>query len=236
MPGVFCIAAGIGLGPKRKDLKMSQINKNFMNRIARKTLTTLAAAALGVLVLAPTAQARDKDVDFGIRTDNQGNFGLDLNIFSGRDRYVRPEPRPVVERVWVEPVWRCQTDRIWIDPVYEKVIDRVLCPPVTRDIVTKIYVEPVFEDRETVTTERGRRVVRRERVQVSAGHNEERRSTVVVSEGHWNNIEKWVLKCDGHWEAKERWVCASEGHWEEHPLREVREVREVRVRHDDRDR
>jgi hypothetical protein len=187
----------------------------------------LAAAALGVMVLAPVSQARDhdddhQDVGFGIQTDNHGNFGIDLNIFSGHER----EYHPAVERVWVEPVWKNQPDRVWVEPVYEKVSERVWCPPVTKDVVERVWVEPVYEVRETTRYEHGRRIVIRDTVRVSDGHWEERHSTVVVTDGHFDTVDKWVVKSDGHWESKDRWVCVADGHWEE------RAVREVPVHHD----
>src|SRR5438067_3558744 len=156
---------------------MKRMITNFGRTIGRIGFAKLAAAALGVMVMAPVSQARDRDhdredVDFGIRTDNHGNFGIDLNIFSGHER----EYRPAVERAWVEPVWKCQTDRIWIDPVYEKVCERVWCPPVTKDLCERVWVAPVYEIRETTCYEHGRRIVIRERVKVSDGHYEERHS------------------------------------------------------------
>jgi hypothetical protein len=194
-----------------------------INNFGRSTFAKLAAAALGICVLAPVSQARDhdhdhdQDVDFGIRTDNHGNFGIDLNIFN-RDHDRRPAP---VERVWVEPVWKCQTERVWVEPVYEKVSERVWCPPVAKDVVERVWVPPVYEEREIVRFQWGRRVVVRERVKVADGHYEERHAIVVVSEGRWDNVDKWVLKCDGHWETKDRWVCISDGHWDERVVREV---------------
>lgn len=200
---------------------MKRFTSSVAGLIGRNSMKKLAAAAVGICLLAPMAQARDhdrdKDVDFGVRADDHGNVGLDLSFIGGRDHGVRERS----ERIWVDPVWKCETDRIWVDAVYENQCQQVWCKPVTKDVCTKVWVEPTFEVRETTSYDHGRQIVRRERVQVAPGHYDEQHSTVVVTEGHYKSVDNWVLKCDGHWETKERWVCASDGHWEDRVIREA---------------
>jgi hypothetical protein len=200
--------------------------KYITNRFGLKTL---AAAVLGICVVAPVAQGRDRDRDdhvgVGVRADDRGDFGLHLS-FGERDHHER---RDRVERVWVDAVWRNDGGRVWVDPVWEKAVSRVWVPPVTKDVCEKVWVEPVYEDRQTITWDRGRRISVHVRVKVADGHYEERHSTVVVCDGHWDTSEKWVLKCDGHWETRDNWVCVSEGHYEDRIFRPAPVVQERRV-------
>src|SRR4051812_41862430 len=206
---------------------MKCVTKSIVGIIGRNSLKKLAAAALGICVLAPVAHARDhdhdQDVDFGVRADNHGHVDFGIGFFGGHDHV-----RERTERVWVDAVWKNE-GRVWVEPVWEKVSDRVWCPPVTRDVCTRVWIEPSYEVRETTVWEHGRRIVRRERVEVAPGHYEERHSDIVVADGHWDTTDKWVLRSDGHFEGKDRWVCVSEGHCEDRVIREAPVVAERRV-------
>lgn len=194
-------------------------------------LKKLAAAVLGICVLAPVAQAHDKDhVDFGVSADNHGDVGLDLS-FSDHDHH----PHDRVEHVWVDAVWRNDGTKVWVDPVWEKVADRVFVPPVTKDVCTRVWVDPVVEDRQVVSYSHGHKLVVHTKVEVSPGHYEDQHTSVVVADGHYDTSEHWVMRSDGHYEVHDNWVLVSDGHYEDrvvvaHPVHPVVEEKRVDIR------
>jgi len=102
------------------------------------------------------------------------------------------EPAPCVDRtvrIWVEPVYRTVSDRVWVEPVYKTVCENV-------------WVPERCEVRETVCSEHGRRIVRRDRVVVEPGHMDRVERRVLVTEGHFDCVERRELVCAGHYETR----------------------------------
>jgi hypothetical protein len=147
--------------------------------IAAKGFKKIAVAALGIMALAPVAQARDH-FGFDFHGDH-GRIGIGFNIVA---------PAPVVvptTRAWVEPVYRTECDRVWV-------------PAVTQDVCDRVWVDTTYATRDVVQYRHGWRQVVRENVGVIPGHYEDRHRTVVVTEGHFDNVDRQVLVTPGHWE------------------------------------
>ncbi len=192
---------------------MNRMINKFAGFIGRNTLTKLAAAVLGVCVLAPVAQAHDHDsVTVDVHNDDVG-FGLAIGGHDHHDVHN--------DRVWVDAVWRNDGGRVWVEPVWVKTGSRVWVPPVTQDAVAKVWVDSVYQDQEQVSWSHGHRVVVHVQVEVTPGHYEKQHTTVVVAPGHWEGQDTWALKSDGHWEGHDNWVLVSDGHYEDRVVHEV---------------
>jgi hypothetical protein len=160
---------------------MTRTMTSIARMIATKGFKKIAFAALGVMALAPVAQAHDH---FGFDFHgNHGQIGIGFNI-------VAPAPAPVVvptTRVWVEPVYRTESARVWVRPV-------------TQDVCDRVWVDATYETRDVVHYSRGWRTVVRENVCVVPGHYEDRHHSVLVTDGHFENVDRQVLVTPGHWE------------------------------------
>ena len=127
------------------------------------------------------------------------------------EQVVVAPPPPVIERVWVEPVYRTVCEQNWVPAVYRTVTDHIWHERVVRNETERVWVPDQYETR---PVDPFGHTVALKKVLVKCGHYEDVCRDVVIKPGYYEDVCRQELVCAGHYENLERQELVAPGHWE----------------------